>query len=88
VVRVARSTGDLLVVRGLGMGMRGRGGEGRGVVLDCPFGEAMVGSWGGCGGMEGSCWSWMSFVMLELGVFGGGVWSRVCPAKMDVKSPS
>jgi hypothetical protein len=55
--------------------------EERGVVLDCPFGEAMVGSWGGCGGMEGSCWSWMSFVMLELGVSGGDVWSRVLPRK-------
>ena len=61
------------------MRMRGRGGKRDGTGLS--FWGRHGGIRGGCGGMEGSCWSWMSFVMLELGVFGGDVWSRVLPRK-------
>ncbi len=51
--------------------MGGGEGGGRGVVLDCPFGEAMVGSWDGGvegGGVVGV--GWMSLARLEL----EGVW--------------
>jgi hypothetical protein len=65
----------------------GEGSKGKGeVVLDCPFGEAMVGSWVGGWRVEGE----LLDVFCEVGAwcFWWRFWSRVCPAKMDVKSPS
>jgi hypothetical protein len=60
-------------VSGMGMRMRGRGGKRGGTGLS--FWGGHGGIRGGCGGwrMEGSCWSWMSFARLELGVLGGDV---------------